>query len=627
MAAPSPNPAFKRKLATLPTAPGVYMHLDDKGKVLYVGKAKNLRSRVRSYFQTGPKHTTRIDMMVKHVADISIIVTRNEVEALLLESNFIKQHRPPYNVVLRDDKHYLFIKITVGDEWPRVQTVRQTGEKGGRYFGPFTSAGKMRDSLKTLRKVFPWCDDAWKMDVSRNRRPCFNHRLGLCPGACVGKISPEQYRENIDGLIRYLEGDTKDLHKQMTAQMHAAAAAHDFERAAALRDRLECLAALQQDQQAVNVRGGSRDVVGLARDEGHAVVTLLSIRHGRVVARQEFSFWGEGEAASEEVIDSFLGQYYRTAVELLDVPDEVLIPLEAENAAVVSALLSEQRGKKVVVERPQRGERRRLLELAGANAQEHLRQLREKWLADSHQTAAALGDLQRELGLPEPPERIECYDISNLTGTATVASMVVFVSGQAAKAHYRRFQIKHVKGIDDFASMREVLTRRFRKLSAPDEKRSDIDAKPTDESFAAAPNLIIIDGGKGQVSAASDIMAELGLSNIPLIGLAKRQEEVIRRDEATGEFTSMLLPHDSQGLYLLQRVRDEAHRFAITYNRNLRSKAGIRSALDDIPGIGPTKKKLLMRKFGSVRAIREAEVGQLQEVVGKAAGRVVKENL
>lgn len=607
---------IKRKLATIPTKPGVYLHKDARGKVLYVGKAKNLRNRIRSYFQGGKPHDAKTTAMLSKVEDFEVIIARSEVEALLIESNFIKQYRPPYNVVLRDDKQYVFIKVTLGEAWPRVHTTRNTTDTTARYFGPFTNAGDVRSNLKTLRRVFPWCDDAWKIsDVSANSRPCFSYRLGFCPGACIGEISEEDYRALTKGLIRFLEGHGQDVSAHLQRQMEEAAKAQKFEQAAFLRDKLRQLTSMAERQQAIGTRRSSRDVVGYTRDEGQAVVVLMSIRDGKVVARKQFTFWGSGGSTNEEVLDSFLGQYYKVAT---DLPREVLLPFPVPNGQPVEALLTDRRGRKSLVIGPKRGDGRKLLDLAHRNAEEFLRQLREAWQADQTRTAQALDDLQEKLKLDRRPERIECYDISNLTGTSTVGSMVVFVDGLPCKEHYRRFQIKHVKGIDDFASMQEVLSRRFNRISRDEKKGGD-------DSFGTLPDLIIIDGGKGQVSAARTTMRELSLENVPLIGLAKRLEEVITYDGT--DFSSQLLPHDSQGLYLLQRIRDEAHRFAITYNRNLRSKRSIRSALDEIPGIGPVKKKQLMRTFGSVKAIREADVVQIQEVVGQAAGRVVKENL
>lgn len=619
---PSSRPAkLANSLASLPPSPGVYLHKDARGKILYVGKAKNLRNRVRSYFQKKSELEAKIKIMVAKVVDVDVIVTRNEVEALLLESNFIKQYRPPYNVVLRDDKHYLFIKVTVQEEIPRVMTVRRVADDKARYFGPYTSANAVRASLKALRKAFPYCVPNDGCDDKSRRRPCLYYNLGICPSPQYGHITSEAYRANIDHVIRFLDGHTAEVTDVLEAQMQTAATGQRFELAGRLRDSIRTLESLTSDQQAVDIKRGSRDAIGLARDESHAVVTLLMVRDGRIVARNQFDFWGTGDSSDAEIMDSFLGQYYKVAT---DVPDEVFVPIEpAElaNARLVATYLTGRRGRKVSVHRPQRGEKRKLMELSVANAANYLQRLRGAWLADQERTEGAVEELAKRLKLPKLPVRIECYDISTLSGTSTVGSMVVFENGAPAKAHYRRFRIQHVQGIDDFGAMREVLERRFRKIA------TGANVANNDASFGTVPDLVIIDGGKGQVSAASQIMAELDLTEVPLIGLAKRLEEIVTQDAASKEFSVALLPQDSYALYLLQRIRDEAHRFAITYNRQMRSKQSIRSALDTLPGIGPVKKKQLMRKFGSVSRIREAELPEIQAVVGSAAGRVVKDNL
>lgn len=638
---------LQQKLASLPTKPGVYLHKDAKGKILYVGKAKNLRNRVRSYFRQQKNQKPKTKILVSKIADIDIIIARSEVEALLVESNFIKQYRPPYNVVLRDDKQYLFVKVTIGEKWPRVTTARRITDKA-RYFGPYTSSFAVRQTLKNLRKIFPYCLPNDPCD-SQNR-PCLYYQLGLCPSPQHGKISEEDYRRNIERIIRVLEGDIKEVRGQLTTRMNQLSREQDFEQAAKCRDKLAHLEAILSTQQAVDTKQSNRDVIGLARDEGQAVVVLITVRRGRVVARNEFTFWGSGESSNGEVIDSFLGQYYKTATNL---PDEVLIPCDVDNARVVSVYLAERRGRKVPVEQPQRGSRRKLLDLAQTNAREHLKQLRQAWLEDERRTTGAVTELCEKLHLPKPPTRIECYDISTLTGTSTVGSMVVFTDGQPDKAHYRRFQIRHVKGIDDFSAMREVLSRRFRRLKKP-ATHAQGQTLSVDASFEALPDLIVIDGGKGQVSAAEAALRGCGATDIPLIGLAKRLEEIViqhsppmsslaagrgsfsankkegsslRKDDNKGSFLVKTLPPDSQALYLLQRIRDEAHRFAITYNRNMRSRRGTRSALDELPGIGPVKKKQLIKVFGSVAKVRQADLPAIQAVVGKAAGRVIKENL
>ena len=606
---------LRQKIASLPTKPGVYLHKDASSKILYVGKAKNLRNRVRSYFQRKPDHDAKTVALVAKVADVDVIVTRSEVEALLLESNFIKQYKPPYNVVLRDDKHYLFVKIT-SDDLPRVTTVRRVADDGGKYFGPYTSAYSLRSTLKHLRKAFPYAVPGDPCDDKHRGRPCLDYHIGLCPAVQHGKTSPEDYRRTLAEVARVLKGQSDALLKRFQAEMQQAAKHHQYERAAAARDRLAHLEAIRHDQQAVDTKRANRDVVGLARDKGHAIVTLLNVREGKVVARNHFTFWGEGEASDGEVLDGFLGQYYKEATNL---PDEVLVPEQSDNAPLVARLLADRRGKRTPVAVPARGTRRKLVDLANQNAKQHLRDLRREWMADQQRTDQALSELRTALDLPSAPHRIECFDISTLSGTSTVGSMVVFRDGKPAKAHYRRFRIKHVTGIDDFAAMREVLGRRFAKVAKSE--RSD------DDSFGVLPDLVIIDGGKGQVSAAAQVLEDIGCGQLPMIGLAKRLEEVVRYRKDQGDFTVEQLPASSQGLYLLQRVRDEAHRFAITYNRQMRSKRTVRSALDELPGIGPKRKKDLLRRFGSVARIRQAGLPEIEAVVGKAAGKVVKENL
>lgn len=608
---------IKKKLVQLPTKPGVYLHKDSKGKILYVGKAKNLRSRVRSYFQGKADHDAKTKIMVGKAADIDWIVTGSEVEALLVESNFIKQYRPPYNVVLRDDKSYQFIKIT-NNEWPRVTTVRNTDDKKGRYFGPYTNGWAVKQTLKTLRRAFPYCLPNDPCDDRNRNRPCLYYHLGLCPSPQHGKISHDDYLANIEGLAKVLNGQAEPILRQWKSDMKAASKARNYEKAATLRDRVHNLEALLENQQAISARSVNRDAVGLARDQGHVVVTLMSVRSGRIVAKKQFSFWGRTDDDAE-VVDSFLGQYYKAATNL---PDEIIVPFATENDSVVAKYLSDRRGKKVTVGEPKRGDRRKLVQLASDNAGEYLRQLRENWVADESRTDAALDDLVKRLQLADLPNRIECYDISTLSGTSTVGSMVVFLDGRPATAHYRRFQIRHVKGVDDFASLQEMLRRRFKRYAKAAEEND-----PTDASFATAPDVILIDGGKGQVSSAATALADVGVEDIPLLGLAKRFEDVYRYDPATRKVSDVQFPKTSAGLYLLQRVRDEAHRFAISYGRKLSKKRTAKSALDELPGIGPVKKKQLLRTFGSVKRIREASLKDIQEVVGRQAGQLVKENL
>lgn len=604
------------QLATLPAKPGVYLFKDEAGKILYVGKAKRLKTRVRSYFSKRAEADPKIRVFVPKIRQIDTVVTKNEVEALLLESNFIKQHRPPYNVRLRDDKHYVFIKVTLGDRYPRVSTARRVTDKRSRYFGPYTDGRAVRSTLKTLRKIFPYCLPNDPCDDPARSRPCLYHHLGLCPSPQYDKISEEDYRANVDGLMRALDGKTDDVQERLRSEMRDASRRRAFERAAILRDRLGSLESLLARQQAVDPKLANRDVIGLAHEGKHAVAVLLTVRQGRVVARKDFGFdlsRGAQESTEAELLDGFLGQYYKAATSL---PDEVLVSLKVSGAEAVSRYLSERCGRKVPVGVPRRGNRRQLLELAEENAGEYLARQQARWSSDAARREQGLFGLADALGMTIPPPRIECYDISTLGGTATVGSMVVMRDGASSPAHYRRFRIGTVRGVDDFAAMREMLGRRFKRVKT---------AFTEDESFGALPDLVVIDGGKGQVSAAAGVLEELGFSDVPLIGLAKRFEEVFRWDGKAA--VPVALPKDAPGSLLLQQLRDEAHRFAITYGRKTARKASSGSVLDMVPGVGPAKKKLLIRHFGSVQGVREADLPAVQEVVGKAAGRAVKEHL
>lgn len=609
------------QLATLPAKPGVYLFKDEAGKILYVGKAKRLRTRVRSYFSKRAEANLKIRVFVPKIRQIDTVVTKNEVEALLLESNFIKQYRPPYNVRLRDDKHYVFIRVTLGERYPRVSTARRVADKSARYFGPYTDGRAVRSTLKTLRKIFPYCLPNDPCDDPSRQRPCLYHHLGLCPSPQYGKISEEDYRANIEGLMRALDGKTDDVQERLRKDMRNASQRHAFEQAAALRDRLESLESLLARQQAVDPKLANRDVIGIARSERYAVAVLLTVRQGRVVARKDFNFdigRGARESTEAELLDGFLGQYYKAATNL---PDEVLVSLKVPSAVTVSRYLSERCGRKVPVGVPARGNRRQLLGMAEENAREYLARQQARWSSELARREQGLSGLARALGMTASPARIECYDVSTLGGTATVGSMVVMRDGAPSPAHYRRFRIATVRGVDDFAAMREMLGRRFKRIK----RASAAGPGPEDESFGVLPDLVVIDGGKGQVSTAAGVLEELGLSDVPLIGLAKRFEEVYRWDGRQASPVS--LPKDAPGSLLLRQLRDEAHRFAITYGRKTARKTTKGSVLDAVPGVGPAKKKLLIRHFGSVQGVRDADLPAVQAVVGKAAGKTVKEHL
>lgn len=585
------------RIAQFPTKPGVYIMRDAAGHVIYVGKAVNLRSRVRSYFQSPAGQTAKTNRLVAAIADIDFIVTDSELEALILEATLIKKHKPHYNIRLKDEKRYPFIRVSWQEDYPRVTIVRRVAHDGARYFGPYTSSWAMRETLDLLRRVFPYRTCKEDIDGKR-RRPCLYYHIGRCTGPCVGNVSREEYRENLDRLCLFLEGKSTRIIREMRQRMADAAQALRFEEAAALRDRVNAMQAVVERQRMVSPTLDDHDVIAFARANGSACVQVFFIREGCLIGREYFVLEGTAEEADAEVLTSFIEQFYS---ESTHVPSEVIVGHHPEEAAIIEAWLRERRGRKVAIKVPRSGEKRKLLSLASDNAAETLSALRAEWEADEGRAITALEELRLALDLPAAPARIECYDISNIQGTHAVGSMVVFVKGIARKSDYRRFRIRTVTGADDFASMREVLRRRFSRSG---------DGK--DDSFASRPDLLVVDGGKGQLNAALEALRETGFDTVPAIGLAKEFEEIYRpgRDEP------LRLARSSQGLYLLQRIRDEAHRFAIGYHRSLRGRAATRSALDDVPQVGPKRRQALLRHFGSIAAIKQASIDELTAVPG-----------
>lgn len=589
----------------LPTSPGVYIFRDGDEKVIYVGKAKNLRSRVANYFTKSGDGRPKIAELRERVDDIDFISTKSETEALVMEANLIKRHRPRFNASLRDDKSYPYIVVTTGDEYPRVFASRGNRDSRHRYFGPFPSAGSVHATLDVLNKTFQFRKCRGPEPGRRSGTPCLNYHIGRSAAPCIGAVSKEDYDKIIADVIAFLEGRVDGLIRTRDAQMKVAAKDMDFERAAKLRDELAALQTVRERQQATIASEESFDAFGAYVEGETACVQVFAVRDGQVTGRDSFLLDNYGEATAEAVALSFIPQYYDTA----RVPREVLVTsTDGEALAPISEHLSEVRGTKVDVRRPQRGDKRRIMDLAQRNAEmslEHERTLDE---ARRNQVASTLDNLQEELALPKLPLRIECYDISNTMGTNSVASMVVFQGGRPAKSEYRKFRIKTVEGPDDFASMAEVIRRRLERLNEGDEK------------FMPAPDLLVLDGGKGQLSAVIPVMAELDPDgNIPLRSLAKRDEEVFE----PGKPEPVILDRNSPELRLLQRVRDEAHRFANTYHKNLRGKAMTASVLDELPGVGPARKKKILAHFGTPDAFMNASVEELEEVLpGKVARQV-----
>jgi excinuclease ABC subunit C len=594
----------------LPASPGVYIFRDAEDGVIYVGKAKNIRARVANYFTRSGDGRPKIAELRERVRRIDFIVSKSETEALVLESNLIKRHRPRFNASLRDDKSYPYIVVTTGDEYPRVYATRGTHDPRYRYFGPFPSASSVHSTIDVLNKTFPFRKCRGPEPGRRSGVPCLNYHIGRSSAPCIGAVSKEEYDDIVADVIAFLEGRVDRLILEREAAMREAAKETDFERAAKLRDELSALTHVRDRQQATIASEDSFDAFGAYAEGESACVQVFAVRDGQIVNRDSFLLDNYAEAGAEEVTLQFVPQYYGTAAvprEVLvetDEPEEALVPIERH--------LSELRGTRVEVRRPQRGDKRRILEMAERNAKlslEHEKVLEE---TQRDRVASTLDSLREELALPKLPVRIECYDISNTMGTNSVASMVVFQGGRPAKDQYRRFRVKAVEGADDFASMAEVIRRRLERLKSGDEK------------FAQAPDLILLDGGKGQLSAVVPVFEELKvgeeLPDIPLRSLAKRDEEVFE----PGRPEPVVLERDSPELHLLQRVRDEAHRFANTYHRKLRSTEMTRSVLDELPGVGPTRKKKILEHFGTPEAFLGASLEELEAVPG-LPGRVARE--
>jgi excinuclease ABC subunit C len=598
---------IESQLKRLPTGPGVYIFRDAKEDVLYVGKAKSLRPRVRSYFQPGSSDTRQgIRQMASRVQAIETIVTSSEVEALHLEQNLVKRHRPPFNVRLRDDKSFPYIAVTVEDDYPRVMFTRERHRRGVVYFGPYANAKKVRETLDVLNRVFRYRPCEGPQPGRHSGIPCLDYHIERCHAPCVGYISKEEYRDVIDQVIEFLSGDDRPIRRRLEQQMRDAAADERFEDAARYRNRLRAIERLSE-RQAVERRSiGTIDVIGVATSPERAAVQVFPLREGKMVDR--YSFHLENAAGEElgEVLEQFCLEYYGGAP---SIPPQILVPRGGGDLSALETFLSERRGSHVEVRAPERGEKRRLQELAQQNAQLALDS--ETYVSETKRARRleSLEELREALNLESLPIRIECFDISNIQGQEVVGSMVVFEDAVAKKSHYRKFTIRNVDGQDDFASMREVISRRFTRLAA------DPASDEWNESFAATPNLVVIDGGKGQLSAALAAMQELDLPRVAVIALAKRIEEVF----VPGRPDPILLSEHSPGLQLLQRIRDEAHRFAITFHRQRRDVSARESMFDQIDGVGPARRRALLRHFGSAERVLQASEEELQGVPGVPA--------
>ena len=644
------RPTIEGKLAELPDSPGVYLMRAGDDRVLYVGKARSLRSRVRSYFRRGD-HSYKTRSLVSRIVDFNVIVTDSEVEALVLENNLIKEHRPRFNVTYRDDKQYLYLKVTVQETYPRVATTRIIARDGSLYFGPYTSAKSLRQTLKLLNRLFPYrtCNISMAKPIPR---PCLKYDIGLCNAPCTRYVTVDQYREVVDGAVRFLRGEYEQVKEQLTDQMWAAADTQDYEEAARFRDRISAMEKVVAEQKVSDPDARERqvDVIAAARQDRDAMATVFRIRGGKLIGHHHYDLTVTGEETEAEMLDDFVREYYDRAAE---VPQLVLVPQDLTDVEVLESWLKSLRGANVTVRRPQRGPKRRLVQMAVRNAAETLHLERTTWLNSERKRRQALLEIGVALDLPRLPRRIECYDISHIQGSLAVGSLVVFEDGVAKNGKYRRFKVRSGAGNDDFESLREVLRRRLRRYAEetnvaaaagqdpralasvplagfnPDDQLPEVSepAVGSSKEWGVTPDLMLIDGGKGQLSAALEVFKELGLdrARIPLAAIAKRREELYFPNQSG----PVLMPLDGPGLHLVQQIRDEAHRFAVSFHIKLRTARGRRSILDEIPGIGPKRKRNLLRTFGSLKRIRAATLEDLVAVDGMttASAKALKEAL
>ena len=615
-------------LKNLPAKPGVYLLKNSRGKVVYVGKAKRLRNRVRSYFTTLADGNNKTLRMRDEVDDIDFIIMENELKALILEETLIKKHKPRFNINLKDDKRYPYIRVSWKDAFPKIETTRRVESDGSRYFGPYSAMWAVQNTLRVLRRAFPYltCD---REINGQDERACLFHDIQLCNAPCIGAVSRDEYRQMIQELMDVLNGKAEDVQKRLMNQMIKASEQLNFERAAGIRDQLKAIDYITNKHKAVGKHMTDHDVIALAREDRDATVQIMFIRNGKLIGSDSRMIDNTEDETDAAVLEQFISQFYATSS---NIPRELILPSEVEEARILERWLSDKRqGAKVSIHVPQRGDKRKLIGLAQENALESLHMMRAQYEADTTKHEQAMAELQEALALPRIPNRIECYDISTTQGTAIVASRVVFARGAARKSEYRRFNIRSVAhgGSDDYQSMCEALTRRFLRWKAAVEAEDALtpDGKDKDETWRLLPDLLLIDGGKGQLNIAKGVLEEFALSDrVPVAALAKRIEEIFLPDRPL----SVLLPRRSEALYLVQRVRDEAHRFAISSHRNRRRKMSMASRLESIPGVGPKRRKVLLKHFeNSIDNIKGASVSELTEVSGinKEVALAIKSHL
>jgi excinuclease ABC subunit C len=603
---------IEEQLSRLPHSPGVYLMRDADGTILYIGKAINLHSRVRSYFNATRNLTPKLERMVSRIADIDFFVATSEQEALILEANLIKQHHPRYNVRLKDDKTFPYLKIDLNNEWPRVYVTRRLVEDRGRYFGPFTNARSVKQTLGVLQNIFPFrlCS---KTITGQAPRPCLEYHLGRCIAPCTGAVNHDEYMQVIREVILFLEGKQERVVRELKIRMNHASDETDYEKAALIRDQIEAIKQVIDGEKIAATIRGEQDVVAFVQDTDQAYVQVLFIRNNKLTGREYFLLQGTRQEEPSQIMTSFVKQYYSSSQ---NIPPRLLLQHPVEDKTVIAEWLQSKRGTAVEIQIPSRGTKKKLIDIAVENARQGLEQFRVKEMVNFKSLDDALYEIQKELSLDDSPQRIEAYDISNIQGSSAVGSMVVFEKGKPKRAHYRRFRIKTISGANDYAMMKEVLQRRFKYISGSE--------SAVQNSWSVLPDLVLLDGGKGQLNIAKSVLDEINIT-LPLASLAKENEEIFlphRKD-------ALVLPRSSPGLQLLQRLRDEAHRFAISYFSNLHRRRTFRSTLDSIPGIGPRRKSALIRRFGSIHGIREATVEELAAAAGitKAQAKKVKEYL
>ncbi len=604
---------FERRLRNAPNRPGVYIMKDVRGNVLYVGKASVLSNRLRNYFGSPANLPNKIRRMLGQLDDFECIVTDTEAEALILENTLIKRHKPRYNARLKDDKTYPYLKIDLAEDFPKVYITRKVAKDGGRYFGPFATAGTVRQTMDLIKRLFPY-RSCTKAITGKDVRPCLEYYINRCVAPCTGLASKEDYAKVINQVTLFMEGDTEAVTTDLRTNMEKASEELEFERAAVLRDRMRSVQKVADEQQ-IKVDASpisDMDVIAFTQSDSDTWVEVFFIRHNKLVGRDHFFMDGAQDELPGLVMGQFIKQFYQSASAI---PPRILLQHPLEEEELIGDWLRDLRGGAVRLVLPQRGQHKKLIDMVAENARQGLEHHRVRWLDNTDVIHGAMAELQEELSLPTDLRRMECYDISHIQGTNTVASMAVFEDGKPKSSEYRRFKIKTVEGVDDFESMREVLRRRFKRMAdarAKGNRPEDNGTNSKDASWGIFPDLVLIDGGKGQLSAALEVFLEMGLDNVPLASLAKENEWLYVPH--TPE--PIVLARNSQALYLVQRIRDEAHRFAITYHRNLRSKSSLKSPIDLVTGIGPKRKRMLLRRFGSVSGIKQASLDEIAAVPG-----------